>query len=89
MNELLKKEINNEIESCNDEFERYKNQDIFFNVFVSFFINQVRQKIYFNELFNIFSTFEKQKYIEIIKNQKKWVFYYNTHCKKCSRFHFD
>ena len=26
--ELLKKEINNEIESFNDEFERYKNQNI-------------------------------------------------------------
>ena len=43
----------------------------FFNVFANFFIDQIRQTIYFNELFNIFSIFEKQKYIETMKNHKK------------------
>ena len=42
----------------------------FFNVFVDFSIDQIRRTIYFNELLNIFSIFERQKYIETMKNHK-------------------
>ena len=43
----------------------------FINIFANLFIDQIRQTIYFNELFSIFSIFTRQKYIETMKNHRK------------------